>query len=291
MTIKEAEKQTGLVRSNIRFYEKEKLVVPARDDKNGYRDYSKKDIDEIKKIAYLRTLDISIEDIRAVMSGKEALTDVIKKQAALIQTKMEGLDRAKMMCEKMLKDGEVSFEELDAEKYVINLQSYWKENKAVFRLDAVRFLYIWGSLMTWGIITLLCALAALAAYTRLPAEIPVQWSHGAAVSFADKRFIFMCPAVCILIRVWLRPAIYCRLLRGRVYGEPAAEYLSNYVCFLVLSAEMCSILYAFGLLTNVVYVLLADTGVLIGILAVAGIKRGMILQDLQSNFHIKRRKL
>ena len=35
MTIKEAEKQTGLARSNIRFYEKEKLLVPARDDKNA----------------------------------------------------------------------------------------------------------------------------------------------------------------------------------------------------------------------------------------------------------------
>ena len=71
MTIKEAEKQTGLARSNIRFYEKEKLLVPARDDKNGYRNYSEQDIETIKKIAYLRTLDISIEDIRDLMSGKE----------------------------------------------------------------------------------------------------------------------------------------------------------------------------------------------------------------------------
>lgn len=42
MTIKEAEEQTGLARSNIRFYEKEKLIEPSRNDKNGYRDYSDK---------------------------------------------------------------------------------------------------------------------------------------------------------------------------------------------------------------------------------------------------------
>ncbi len=42
MTIKEVEEQTGLTRSNIRFYEKEKLIEPSRNDKNGYRDYSEK---------------------------------------------------------------------------------------------------------------------------------------------------------------------------------------------------------------------------------------------------------
>ena len=128
MTIKEAEKQTGLARSNIRFYEKEKLLVPARDDKNGYRNYSEQDIDTIKKIAYLRTLDISIEDIRDLMSGKESLISVIKKQTAVIQTKMDGLDKAKRMCESMLKDGDICFEDLDTEKYAGNLQSYWGEN-------------------------------------------------------------------------------------------------------------------------------------------------------------------
>ena len=185
MTIKEAEKQTGLARSNIRFYEKEKLLVPARDDKNGYRNYSEKDIETIKKIAYLRTLDISIEDIRDLMSGKESLISVIKKQTAVIQTKMEGLDKAKRMCESMLKDGDICFEDLDTEKYAGNLQSYWGENKTVLKRDTVSFLHIWGSFMTWIILTSLCLIAAVVTYANLPAQIPVQWNHGAAVSFAD----------------------------------------------------------------------------------------------------------
>lgn len=79
MTIKEVEEQTGLTRSNIRFYEKEKLIEPSRNDKNGYRDYSEKDVDNIKKIAYLRTLEISIEDIRNIISDKAPLAEIIKK--------------------------------------------------------------------------------------------------------------------------------------------------------------------------------------------------------------------
>ena len=71
MTIKDVEERTGLSRSNVRFYEKEKLVEPSRNESNGYRDYSENDVENIKKIAYLRTLGISIEDIRSIISGKE----------------------------------------------------------------------------------------------------------------------------------------------------------------------------------------------------------------------------
>lgn len=52
---------------------KEKLIAPARNESNGYRDYSDRDIEEIKKIAYLRTLGISIEDIRNVMVRKNII--------------------------------------------------------------------------------------------------------------------------------------------------------------------------------------------------------------------------
>lgn len=79
MTIKEVEERTSLSRSNVRFYEKEKLIEPSRNEKNGYRDYSENDVENIKKIAYLRTLGISIEDIRRIMSEKVTLQEMVKK--------------------------------------------------------------------------------------------------------------------------------------------------------------------------------------------------------------------
>ena len=53
MTIKEVEEKTGLARSNIRFYEKEKLISPDRNETNGYREYTEENVNDIKKIAYL----------------------------------------------------------------------------------------------------------------------------------------------------------------------------------------------------------------------------------------------
>ena len=80
MNIKDVEERTGLSRSNVRFYEKEKLVEPSRNESNGYRDYSENDVENIKKIAYLRTLGISIEDIRNIISEKVTLQEMLEKQ-------------------------------------------------------------------------------------------------------------------------------------------------------------------------------------------------------------------
>ncbi|MCM1047191.1 MAG: MerR family transcriptional regulator [Clostridiales bacterium] len=268
MTIKEVEEKTGLTRSNIRFYEKERLIEPSRNDTNGYRDYSEKDLENIKKIAYLRTLEISIEDIRNIISGKAPLSEVIAKQAATLQARIEGLNKAKAMCERMLELGNISFDELQVEKYVEDLGAYWDDNRPVFKLDSVSFLYIWGSLITWAVIALLCLITGILSYAKLPSEIPIQWHNGIVTSAVDKKFIFAYPLACICIRFLLRPVIYARHLIKYQCGELITEYLSNYLCFVTLSVEVFSILFVYGLLKSVVAVLFVDTVVLIGILAV-----------------------
>ena len=279
MTIKEVEKRTGLTRSNIRFYEKEKLIEPSRNDRNGYRDYSEKDVENLKKIAYLRTLEISVEDIRCIIAEEVSLAEVLKKQNEILKEQIESLSKAKFMCEKMLESGDVRFEELQVENYVADLQGYWSDNKIVFKLDSVSFLYIWGSLVTWTIIVSLCFIISVVSYVKLPPEIPVQWSEGIATSLVDKRFIFAYPLVCIAIRSLLRLVLYVKLAAhnfyGNMYDEVITEYLSNYICFIALSAEVFSILFVYGLAKSILVVLAVDTSVLIGILIVGIAKIGL----------------
>ena len=57
MTIKEVEELTGLSRSNVRFYEKERLIFPSRNERNGYRDYSESDVENIKRLRILELLE------------------------------------------------------------------------------------------------------------------------------------------------------------------------------------------------------------------------------------------
>ena len=182
MKIKDVEERTGLSRSNVRFYEKEKLVEPSRNESNGYRDYSENDVENIKKIAYLRTLGISIEDIGSIISEKVTLQEMLEKQKEVLKNQINDLNKAKLMCEKMLDEESISYEKLQVEQYVTELQDYWKDNQTVFKLDSVSFLYIWGSMLTWITITVLCLIIGPLSYSKLPVKIPVQWSKGVATS-------------------------------------------------------------------------------------------------------------
>lgn len=278
MTIKEVEEQTGLSRSNVRFYEKEKLITPARNESNGYRDYSDGDVENIKKIAYLRTLGISIEDIRNVIEEKAALREVIQKQNDMLNGQIADLNRAKILCEKMLDAENMEYDDLKVEQYVTELEDYWNDNRPVFKVDSVSFLYIWGSFVTWAVITIVCLLTALLSYANLPQEIPVQWSDGQASSLVNKIFIFAYPAVCIVIRYLIRPVIYAKLRMNNRYEEIIAEYLSNYMCFIALSAEVFSVLFIYGVVKNIAAVLLVDTAVFIGLLIA-----GLIRMDLKGD--------
>ena len=144
MTIKDVEERTGLSRSNVRFYEKEKLIEPSRNERNGYRDYSENDVENIKKIAYLRTLGISIEDIRSIISGKVTLQETLERQNEVLKSQITDLHKAKLMCEKMLDEESISYEKLQVEQYVTELHDYWKDNQIVFKLDSVSFFCIYG---------------------------------------------------------------------------------------------------------------------------------------------------
>lgn len=268
MNIKEVEVRTGLSRSNIRFYEKEKLIEPLRNESNGYRDYSENDVENIKKIAYLRTLGISIEDIRSIISEKVTLREMLERQNEVLKSQIIDLNKAKFMCEKILDEESISYEKLQVEQYVTELQDYWKDNQAVFKIDSVSFLYIWGSMFTWTTITVLCLIIAILSYSKLPTEIPVQWSNGVATSLVNKNWIFICPSICVIIRYLLKPVIYVKLQMNNYYGEIITEYLTNYMCFIVLSIEIFSILFTFGVVKSIVVLLFVNTVVFIGLLVV-----------------------
>lgn len=151
-----------------------------------------------------------------------------------------------------------------------------KDNQTVFKLDSVSFLYIWGSMLTWTTITALCLIIGVLSYSKLPTEIPVQWSNGVATSLVNKNWILIYPVICIIIRYLLKPFIYAKLQMNNYYGEIITEYLTNYMCFIVLSIEIFSILFTFGVVKNIVMLLFVNTVVFIGLLVV-----GLTKMDLR----------
>ena len=103
MTVKEIEERSGMTRANIRFYESEGLLAPARDS-NGYRNYTEKDLEQLMRIRLLRTLHLSLDDIRAAGNGEKELGDVLLNHLRYLKEEQNGLIQCQDVCEQMCRD-------------------------------------------------------------------------------------------------------------------------------------------------------------------------------------------
>ena len=269
MTIAEVEERTGLTRSNIRFYEKEGLLKPSREKSSGYRNYSEEDVDCIQKIAFLRTLGISVEDIGKIISGKLSLYQTVERQSKKLQENLKAAEASALACEKLLKSGPVSFEELDVEQYTTETEDYWERSRAVLRYDFAGLLRRLGSRRTWVILWVISLFAAILSWPGLPAEIPIQWNHGEAVSMAPKVCIFVYPAVTIVWRMILIPWLYLTFW-NKHDGSLIVEYTVNGICFAGLTVEIFTVFYAHGMVPFGVFPVLAADAVILLVLLVLG---------------------
>ena len=115
MKIKEVEERTGIARANIRFYESRGLLHPERQG-NNYREYTEADVEVLRKIILLRRLDMSIEDIQAVLGGALALQDAVRRAELDLQQQLEQLQGSLELCAIMQERGE-TLETLSVDTY------------------------------------------------------------------------------------------------------------------------------------------------------------------------------
>ena len=116
MTIKEVEKKLNITRANIRFYEKEGLLEPKRNE-NEYRNYSEDDFKRLEKILLFRKCNISIENIRLIFSGVKNIDEVFKEQITVIENEVKQLEGAKIICKKLSQE-KSSVDTIDTDKYI-----------------------------------------------------------------------------------------------------------------------------------------------------------------------------
>ena len=122
MTIKELERQTGLPRTTIRFYEQEGLIAPERRE-NNYRDYSEEDAATLEKIKLLRKLSLEVGTISRLKAGELTLSQALREQAAVLEADRGDLERYAQVCLEMSRT-EVDFGTLDPEPWLKELESW-----------------------------------------------------------------------------------------------------------------------------------------------------------------------
>lgn len=112
MNINEVEKITGVSKRNIRFYEKEGLILPKRNNENSYRVYDEYDVWRIKVIKMLRMLDMPLEEIKKVLEEEQMLSVAVVNQQAELERKAKELQAAISFCEQLK---ETELEALDVD--------------------------------------------------------------------------------------------------------------------------------------------------------------------------------
>ena len=128
MGIKEAEEATGISRQNIRFYERQGLLHPARNKNNSYREYTEEDILRLKEIRLLRKLGMPVEEIRRLLDGETQLQPALAEQERRLEAEAEKLKACCRFCRKI---HESSLKEMDVDQYLSQMEEEEK-NGAVF---------------------------------------------------------------------------------------------------------------------------------------------------------------
>ncbi len=121
MTIKEIEEKTGMSRTNIRFYEREGLIQPQRQE-NGYREYSTEDARTLMKVKLLRSMDIPLEQVKAAAFGGRKLSDVLAELSIELDRRQLLQERTRQALRRMYQDG-TEFEDLEPENYLYLLET------------------------------------------------------------------------------------------------------------------------------------------------------------------------
>lgn len=147
MLIKEVEYVVGLSSKNIRYYEDVGLIMPTRNSQNDYRIYSNEDIERLKKIKFLRELNVPIREIKDLVDGKVSLTDCMRDRVCKIENEEKIYKDIKSMCSEIIKNND-SFDSIDITKYFLGMNIINKEGFTLRDVRSNNGRKIWGACLS-----------------------------------------------------------------------------------------------------------------------------------------------
>ena len=116
MKINDVEKQLNIPKATIRFYEKEGLLNPKRNE-NSYREYDQEDIELLKKIIVLRKIGIPVDDIKLLLNNDLSLQNALTKNIHSLHEQIKEIEGALKVCE-FMQNKEENINSLDENYYL-----------------------------------------------------------------------------------------------------------------------------------------------------------------------------
>ena len=94
MKTHELEKELGISKHTIFYYEKEVIIKQQRDD-NGYRSYSQEDLQKLIMVKFLRNLNISIDDVKAILNNELDFKECLEINQIHLEKQIKNLEEVK----------------------------------------------------------------------------------------------------------------------------------------------------------------------------------------------------
>lgn len=95
MTTHEVEEMLGIAKQTLIYYEKEGFITPQRNS-NNYRNYLKKELDILELVLLLRSMEISIDEIKLILNNQLSIRDALKTKKEFIENtkiQLEDIDQ------------------------------------------------------------------------------------------------------------------------------------------------------------------------------------------------------
>ena len=254
MTIKEVEERSGVTRANVRFYEKEGLLITKRNTINGYREYSEDNINTLKKIIFLRNLDVTIEDIRNVQMNKITMEELLSDYSVILKEKAKSYEESRLTCLEMIKNSEFHYSELEVDKY----RKQNDNNHYLLIRDTISNLSVIKDKIAVWLLVLLSIIISMIAYPLLPEYIMIQEIGMENAGQIWKGFIFLYPAASVFF-VFLAKSIIWKLLYMHMpfylmYADKISRYVNICAILLIITCQFHTVFFLnkIGLSLNVI---------------------------------------
>ncbi|NCB50625.1 MAG: MerR family transcriptional regulator [Clostridia bacterium] len=174
MKINEVESLVGIPKKNIRYYEDEGLLNPARDSANGYRNYTDEDVTLLKKIKVYRKLALPIEEIQNIMTGKLTVSEALERHKIFLAHQKTDIEKQLILCDQMIRDA-AEDNTLDADAYlsrILNLEREGVTFTNIVKLDRKKEITgVWLSVAGFALLFLAIAGFFLWGFIRDPAPL------------------------------------------------------------------------------------------------------------------------
>lgn len=109
-SIGELVKQLNINKETIRYYERIGLISQTTRDKNGYRTYTKEDLDKIRLILIIKKFGFSLKEISTLIHDEilcgdiKSIKKIVEDKVKEIDSKINQLDKTKKLLEKVKKN-------------------------------------------------------------------------------------------------------------------------------------------------------------------------------------------